>query len=509
MATDAHFEEWLSGRSPASPQHQNVSRTPAQRSAGAPGTAYALAALDGECTELSALQPDTCRNHTLNKAVYKCAGFVCTGELDEDHMVAALRAAALESGLPEAEVDATIRSALSGAAKNGVTRTTPASEGIPAAFTLDPNADDLQQTVQQNWDNEVRRRVDQYRLDDEARRVYRALRIRQAGIIPTPGVDLDDFLNVKDEDAVYRIADLLPMGGRALLSAQQKAGKTSLIAALIRSLADETAFLDRYRVQSVQRVSLFDTELDERMLRRWLRQQKIRNRRGRVRVHPLRGKLSTFDFRDPSLRQHWLAELRGSEFVILDCLRPVLDSMGLSEDKDAGQFLVAWDELLNEAGVDGCVVAHHMGHNGERARGDSRLLDWADVNWKIVKESQTSEAVADANGGRRFFSAHGRDVDVAEHLLVLEDGELTLRNGTRASAKTDAARTTLIEILSGGDIGDGLTRNQLRDRLGDSGISDHTARGVIKQAVRDGIVVQIEGPNRSQLHFLHPSVGDR
>lgn len=139
---NAGFEEWLSGK-PQSLPRPDVSAGPAQRSAGALGTVYALAALNGECAELSALQPNTCRNQTLNDAVYQLSGFVHTGELDQSHMVAELKTAALASGLPEAEIDATIRSALNGAANKGVTRTTPPSEGISPAFTIDSNeADD-------------------------------------------------------------------------------------------------------------------------------------------------------------------------------------------------------------------------------------------------------------------------------------------------------------------------------------------------------------------------------
>jgi hypothetical protein len=54
-----------------------------------------------------------------------------------------------------------------------------------------------------------------------------------------------------------------------------------------------------------------------------------------------------------------------------------------------------------------------MGHGQERSRGDSRLLDWPDVNWKIVKESQSETDPDEAPGDRRFFSALGRDVNVS------------------------------------------------------------------------------------------------
>jgi hypothetical protein len=73
---------------------------------------------------------------------------------------------------------------------------------------------------------------------------------------------------------------------------------------------------------------------------------------------------------------------------------------------------VAFDALLRDVGpddraADGMVV-HHMGHAGERSRGDSRILDWPDASWKLVREDLDDPA------SPRYLSAFGRDVDVPE-----------------------------------------------------------------------------------------------
>jgi hypothetical protein len=81
----------------------------------------------------------------------------------------------------------------------------------------------------------------------------------------------------------------------------------------------------------------------------------------------------------------------------------------LDEHRDAGRFLVALDALLTEAGIPDALVVHHMGHVNERARGDSRMRDWPDVEWRLVRQDENPASA-------RFLSAYGCDVDVPESL---------------------------------------------------------------------------------------------
>jgi hypothetical protein len=78
--------------------------------------------------------------------------------------------------------------------------------------------------------------------------------------------------------------------------------------------------------------------------------------------------------------------------LILDCLRPILDATGLKEGNEAGVFLVAFDALLKQAGIAEAGIAHHMGHVGERFRGDSRLGDWPDAEWRLVRHDPDDPA---------------------------------------------------------------------------------------------------------------------
>lgn len=340
--------------------------------------------------------------------------------------------------------------------------------------------------------------AERQRIREGARRINAA---RDCAVAPPAPVSLADLLGQPDDEQTYRIADLWPTAGRVLLAAPYKAGKSTLVGNVVRALVDGGQFLDRFNVTTVRKVALIDTELDTGMLRRWLRDQGIQNT-GAVSVVPLRGALSTFDLTDPTTRSHWARQLAGADVVILDCLRPVLDSLGLSEDKDAGRLLVAFDALLAEIGATEGLVVTHMGHQNERARGDSRLLDWPDALWKIVRGDD-----ADDGTRRSYFSALGRDVDVAEGLLDYDAAtrRQTYSGGSRKDSTALAAMPELMDLVRR-EPGT-LSKNAAVKRLMEGQrISQKAARATIDKAISDGAIIATPGPRNSLL--LAPAPGD-
>lgn len=336
--------------------------------------------------------------------------------------------------------------------------------------------------------------------EEAARRVRKA---RRGAVQPPAVTALDDFLAVPDEPARYRVGELWPVGGRAMLAAQFKAGKTTLIGNLVRALADGEPFLGRFEVDRPDgRIVLADNELDERMLRRWLRDQGVAHPE-RVAVLPLRGRVSSFDLLDDETRAGWAETLRRANagIVVLDCLAPVLDALGLSEDKEAGRFLVAFDELLESAGVGEAVMVHHMGHSGERARGASRLRDWPDVEWRLVRDKEDGE---DNPAARRYFSAYGRDVEVPESALTYEAAgrRLTLAGGSRKESAAAGVAEAVVEFVAGApDCSAAAIERALRDEE----FGQKAVRAGIKAAVADGRVLVRPGPKGARLHYLNPA----
>nr|WP_234898930.1 AAA family ATPase [Mycolicibacter kumamotonensis] len=319
---------------------------------------------------------------------------------------------------------------------------------------------------------------------------------RDATVTPPAPVTLDALLDEPDEDVDYRIGELWPKAGRVLLAAQYKSGKTTLVGNALRALVDGGRFLDRFDVTPVGKVVLIDNELNRGTVRRWLRAQRIRNTAA-VTVVTLRGAVSAFDITDPATRSRWAQQMAGADVVILDCLRPLIDALGLNEDKDAGKVLTAFDALLAEAGADEGMVVTHMGHQNERARGDSRLLDWPDALWKIVRGDDDTD---DEARRPRYFSAVGRDV-------ALPEGELTYDGDTRhltyagGSRKDSAARAAVPELLALVRLEPGqLSKNAAEKRLmDDHSISQKASRDAIASAIKDGSLVTTPGPKNSKL----------
>lgn len=319
-----------------------------------------------------------------------------------------------------------------------------------------------------------------------------------------PLVSLEEFLATPDEELTYRVDQLWPTGGRVILAAAWKAGKTTLLGNLIRALVDGLAFLGLYAVQPAQRVVLIDDELDARTLRRWLRDQGIVNTQ-RVELVALRGKVSTFNILDRAICAQWAKHIGPADVLLFDCLRPVLDALNLKEATEAGRFLVAFDELLDEACIPEAGIAHHMGHVGERSRGDSRLRDWPDAEWKLVRGKDKDDDETDP-AAPRYFSAYGRDVDQPEQLLGYDPTtrRLTVTGGSRKDAETQAALADVLPLVN--EHQDGRSGRQIEDALcGEDGRHTQKAvRAAVKAGRVAGLIKVTPGPRNAHIHHLTP-----
>jgi hypothetical protein len=353
----------------------------------------------------------------------------------------------------------------------------------------------------------VRRFAEEYeqRVEDTIarERVVREARRRldaeeRGGTTPPVGMLLQDWLVQADPAIQWRIEHLQPAEARMLLAAQHKAGKTTFVMNLVRSLMDGDPFLGRYTVSPVAgRLALIDNEMSERQLRQWLRAQHIQHA-DRVMVWSLRGQAGSFDPRDPANRAHWVQQFRAYaiSYVVLDCLRPVLDALGLDEHTEVGPFLVAFDTLLRDAGAREALVVHHMGHVAERSRGDSRLRDWPDLELQLVRQTEDSASP-------RFFKAYGRDVDVRESRLIFDASSrhLTIGEGSRRDETTRAALEAVIAVLTEAKEPPSVRGIQREcEKRGDH--PQKAVRAAIKEGVRIGKITVEDGQHGAHLHRL-------
>lgn len=174
--------------------------------------------------------------------------------------------------------------------------------------------------------------------------------------------------------------------------------------------------------------------------------------------------------------------------------------LGLDEHKDAGRLLTCIDALKAEAGIREAVVVHHMGHTGERARGDSRLLDWPDVIWKLVRQD-------DDPASPRFFSAYGRDVDVQESQLAYDSltRRLTIAGGSRRDAGHRDALEAILTVVR--DAPTPMSGRTIIAALEDSGHPRAAVRAALGLGTREGALVVTEGARRARLYHVGAVVG--
>lgn len=399
--------------------------------AGDPQAArYAEAALMNACYQI-AHAPEGTRNDTLNSEAFSIGQLVKDGHLDEQVALEQMWLAARDCGLGDAEIVNTIPRAMGDAEPRRLALDPTETFDAPEVSTFTPRDDKPEDAPTGGADSAPRpdpdaafaRRVEFEKFNLAAREAAkRELDAERAGAtidnIPPP-VAGDEFLAVEDPPIQWLLQGLQPHGTNALLVAQAKSGKTTMVTNLVKALVDKLVFLGEVMNSFEGTVTLIDDELDERMLRRWLRNVGLVNPE-RLRVVTLRGRLSTFNIVDPDVRAAWAENLAGTDYLILDCLRPAMDACGLDENHDAGIFLNAYGDLLHEAGIPSSLVVHHMGHTSQRSRGDSRIMDWPDVLWKLTRaDPEDPKSV-------RSFEAFGREVDFTRRELEYDNGVLTL-----------------------------------------------------------------------------------
>ncbi len=133
---------------------------------------------------------------------------------------------------------------------------------------------------------------------------------------------------------------------------------------------------------------------------------------------------------------------------------------------------------------------------GERSRGDTRLRDWPDEEWQLVRDGKVGEHQADA---KRFFKAYGRDVSVPEGLLDYDEDtrRLTLAGGTRWET---AGQELVPDVLGYLDAHPGASQRAILAAL--RGEKRESVKSAIVYAVNDGLVRQEPGARNSTKHYI-------
>lgn len=460
--------------------------------------------LDGLADKV-ATTPEGDRNFMLNWAAHKAGRMVAAGHITEGDAIDVLSVAGERAGLTRKEMfgskghNGTIHSGLQAGIAAGPE---PDDQRFEVAAQLSHSGraatnNDSAVEAGDPFDHAVAIEVAKIQVRDAARRII--AKERTPDHAKAEGRRLDELVAVEWPDAKYRIDGWQLTNGRNLIAAQYKAGKTTLVGNLVRSLVDGERWLGVADVEPVDgRVVVFDFEMHERQLAEWYSDLGIAGMSNVV-IWPMRGKQTQFDIIDPAGRAEWAQRLRADEaaYVILDPLGPVVKAFGLSEDKDLGMYLGYFDALLTEADVKEATVVHHMGHNLERGRGDSAQRGWPDAEIRLIRDGD------EPNAGR-FITAYGRDVDRPEGRLTFDPQtrRLALSGGSRADEQLKIVAAQVYAYLDGLDpeSEDGRSGRAVEEHFkGD--ISRVHVRDALKYGIHLGEVTVKPGARNATLHY--------
>lgn len=352
--------------------------------------------------------------------------------------------------------------------------------------TDEPNPEQLRRQMAIDMEAEtlrIRKAAKQLVENEEHNRTFRT-------ITYTP--NLTEELQIPDEETAWAIEQLMPAGSNVLLTAAYKSGKTTMINHLVKCIADNQPFLNKYHTTPQGQTVIFNYEVEPRQYRDWLRQTNINNP-NKVTLINLRG--LRLPLTSPKIEDYVvniLTELNCETWVIDPFARAFVGSGDENSNSDVGVFLDTLDIIKDRAGVKNLVMPAHTGRNQEhgidRARGATRLDDWADVRWLLSKRKDT---------GERFFSATGRDVELEEGLLTYQADTRSLEFnagiGKRERSENDLENAIINTIA---DL-EGINTEALHKAVGGNKIVFLRVRDNL---VNSGKIVVEDGPRNSKKH---------
>ena len=351
---------------------------------------------------------------------------------------------------------------------------------------------------------EVRKEAERERVRQAARRTVREEAALADWEVPPSIPNLAAVLEADRPLRPMTIEGLHYTGTNTVIISGYKTGKTTLALNLLKSLADGEKFLGRYEVnQPAGRVAWWNGELTLDTAIDWLRDLSFSNV-DRLALWPLRGhSLPLRSELGAQTAVRWLLD-NDVKLLVIDPVAALFDGEENSND-DMREWCRALDRVKRLAGVEDLFLVVHTGRaeqaeGSERARGATRLDDWADTRWLYNRSS---------DGRSRYLRAHGRDVDEPNFPIAYDYATRHLRREgdaiSRRAAEQQAGIDKVTRALSGlqsNTGGPGPSKNQLVEALG-PGKTD-IKRTWIDAAETAGRIAWKPGSNNRHHYHLVP-----
>lgn len=287
-------------------------------------------------------------------------------------------------------------------------------------------------------------KADDLRIYEEAR--ARVKEERAAADYTEPLFEDFEELGASVKDVPkFRIDGLMLSNADMLVVGAHKAGKTTFMLNLIRSLATGEPFLGCYEVQPVAgRILFMNYELPRVLLHEWLEKIDIPNEK-LVTVSPLGGSnpLASEYGRERLAEQ---MDKREVEILIVDPFAAAVTGLDISEQDNSAvrQFLEqisrvrASTRYCSEA-----ILTHHSGKDKEKgARGASAFFDWPSSYLELNRRGTQFDSP-------RELKANGRDVGLRSTELIYnpETHRMILAKDQRAVSVESQANEVNNELI--------------------------------------------------------------
>lgn len=334
-------------------------------------------------------------------------------------------------------------------------------------------------------EKEIARRARELRLNRAAKR-----RVDSENAAEAPELMiLSDWMARDLEPPLALVPGLIALEGNTLLVAQPKAGKTTMVHNLLRSIVDDEDFLDVYPVNPIpggKRIVLLDFEMHEGQLSQYLDEQGIIHRDGAA-ISSLSSSASSFNILDSYCLEKWIKDLEAvnAGYIILDCCAPAWAANGVEENSatEQGAWLDAFSTLVHECGAYGSLLVHHTGKVGESARGSSRIEGWASDLLRLTLQGAGEDDDGKFLNADRFLSARGRIITEFTEVLTEKYGRrLRVGGGTKVEVAAERIQPAVIAFI---EATAGTSRAAVEKNI--RGRAD-AIRHVINDLVADGSV---------------------
>jgi len=337
----------------------------------------------------------------------------------------------------------------------------------------------------------------------EAERRLKMLEVRE----PPEMVDAESFLAETDEPISWRVDPIMTVGSKVLLVAQMKAGKTNAALNLMKCLADGGKYFDAFDVTIPSgRIAYLDFEMPANLFRHWIRRTGIVNTK-KVTVNSLNGFGESFNIMDKSTYDKWVEKFKRqeTEFLIFDCLAPVVRSIGIDENSGLAEFVYKLDALCVDAGISEKVVIHHMGHSNERLRGDSALGGWCDSYWRLVMDAPKIAGAEPEPDAPRFFGVRGRQTEVPLKMVTYDPhtGWMSIDDDTPREKVFDNRENEILDnaiVVYIGGCNEKVSTSNIRANV--KGNNEKIAMRLESLVVRGLLMVEDRGSGKGKYYWV-------